>query len=173
MKKILLILYLCFPTILLAQSDLFTQQRDLIGTKINEIDLTDYIQNQPDDKNFNGKFKVLEFWATWCKPCLAAVPHLNKLQEKFKNQNIVFLSITHEKPAITTKTLQKVKFKTIVVSDTTRTIHKRLKIQHNGTMPLPRTVLIDNENKIVWYGSPTDLTTELIEKFLNKESFKK
>jgi hypothetical protein len=39
----------------------------------------------------------------------------------------------------------------------------------NGTMPLPRTVLIDNENRIVWYGSPEKLTAKLIQRFLRKE----
>jgi hypothetical protein len=34
-------------------------------------------------------------------------------------------------------------------------------------MPLPRTVLIDNENRIVWYGSPKELTENGIRKFLN------
>ena len=61
------------------------------------------------------------------------------------------------------------KFETIVVSDQTKSIHRALKIENDGTMPLPRTVLIDDENKIVWYGSPEELTGKLIEKFLKKE----
>ena len=65
--------------------------------------------------------------------------------------------------------MQKVKFETVVVSDTTRAIHKKRKVQNNGTMPLPRTVLIDNENRIVWYGSPKELTENGIKKFLNGE----
>jgi hypothetical protein len=40
----------------------------------------------------------------------------------------------------------------------------------NGTMPLPRTVLIDDQNRIVWYGSPEKLNAKLLEKFLRKES---
>jgi hypothetical protein len=56
-----------------------------------------------------------------------------------------------------------------VVSDQTKTIHSNLKIENNGTMGLPRTVLIDDRNTIVWYGSPDKLNEKLIEKFLRKE----
>jgi len=169
MKKAFFTLFLCLPFALQAQSDLFKLQRDLIQTKIDSIEISDYLLNEPKDKNFNSKFKVLEFWATWCRPCLKAVPHLNKLQDKFKDSNIVFMSFTYESPKNTEKTLKNVKFLTIVVSDTTKTIHKKLRIEHNGLMPLPRTVLIDNENKIIWYGDPRKLTAKLIQRFLRKE----
>jgi len=158
---------------LFAQSDLLKPQLELIDTKIDTINISDFLLNEPLDKNFNKKFKVLEFWATWCRPCLKAVPHLNKLQQKFKDSNIVFLSFTYETPQKVKQTLKKVKFETVVVTDTTRTIHRTLRIEYNRTMPLPRTVLIDNENKIIWYGSPEKLTAKLVEKFLKKTSLRK
>lgn len=63
------------------------------------INITDFIHNIPNNKSFEDKFIVIEFWATWCGPCLDAVPHLNELQEKFKlNNDLVFISMTDEKP---------------------------------------------------------------------------
>lgn len=168
MRQTLLLLNLFLPVLLFAQSDLFKPQTEMIGTKLKELTITNYLQNKPDDTSFNNKFKVLEFWATWCRPCLKAVPHLNKLQNKFKDSNIVFLSFTYQKPEETLKTLKKVKFETIVVSDTTRTTQRSLKVENNGTLPIPRTVLIDDENRIIWYGSPEKLTEKLIEKFLKR-----
>lgn len=164
-----LLLILLLPTILFAQPDLFKLQFEMIGTTLKELTITDYLQNKPADTNFNNKFKVLEFWATWCRPCLKAVPHLNKLQNKFKDSNIVFLSFTYQTPEETLKTLEKVKFQTIVVSDQTRTTQRSLKVENNGTLPIPRTVLIDDENRIVWYGSPEKLTEKIIDKFIRKE----
>ena len=170
MKIILLLLVGFCPGLSFAQSDLFKPQNELIGTTVGEIKITDYLLNEPANKNFNNKFKVLEFWATWCKPCLKAVPHLNKLRDKFSDSNLVFLSITYESPEVVQKVFSKVKFETIVVSDQTRTIHRALRVQYNGTMPLPRTVLVDDQNRIVWYGSPKDLSEKLIKRFLGKES---
>jgi thiol-disulfide isomerase/thioredoxin len=45
----------------------------------------------PDD--LKGKIVVLDFWATWCGPCLAAVPHTNELQKKYANQGVVFIAV--------------------------------------------------------------------------------
>ena len=165
MKKILVLLCL-LPTVLFAQTGVFEAQKGLIGTVTEDIAVTHYLQNQPADTAIQSKFKVIEFWATWCAPCIKAVPHLNKLQEKFKDENIVFLSVTYESPAKTEATLQKVKFETVVATDTTSRLHTQLKIRDKGTMVVPRTVLIDNQNRIVWYGYPTQLTESLIKKFL-------
>lgn len=43
---------------------------------------------------FKGKFIYIDVWASWCKPCMEEVPALQKLQEKYSNKNIVFLSIS-------------------------------------------------------------------------------
>lgn len=104
-----------------AQKPPIEAQKKLIGEK---IEFTDYIENTPNNKNFNGKFKILEFWATWCKPCLDAVPHLNELKSEFSNEtDLVFLSVTYETPEKTKKVLEKITFETIVVSDQTKKIH--------------------------------------------------
>ena len=41
-----------------------------------------------------GKVVVLEFWDTQCEPCVAAIPHLNKLVEEFRQKPVVFLSVS-------------------------------------------------------------------------------
>ncbi len=159
------LLLLLLPALISAQ-DLPKLQQEMVGTKLHDMVFTDYILNKPADTNFIKKFKVLEFWVTWCRPCLAAVPHLNKLQKKFKEDNIVFFSVTYEDPSKTNATMDRVRFETIVVSDQTKTIHRDLRIEYKGQMWLPRTVLLDPENRIVWFGSPKDLTVKLLERFL-------
>lgn len=172
MKKIL---YLLIPFFLfLTQEKSYAQtlhiaQEALVGTQIDSLPSMDYHLNEPADKNFNKKFKVLEFWATWCRPCLKAVPHLNSLQEKFKDSNIVFLSVTYEEKFKTGQIFRKVDFRTIVTSDSTRKIHELLRIQYNGTMAIPRTVLIDDQNRILWYGYPTELDEKLLKDFMERK----
>ena len=51
---------------------------------------------------------MIDFTATWCKPCLEYVPHLNELQKKYKQDNLLFLSISDEKEARISKILEKI-----------------------------------------------------------------
>jgi thiol-disulfide isomerase/thioredoxin len=49
-------------------------------------------------ESLRGNIVVIEFWATWCSPCISAIPHLNQLAKEFRNQNVVFLAITDDDP---------------------------------------------------------------------------
>ncbi len=43
-----------------------------------------------------GKIVILDFWATWCGPCRSELPTVNKLAERFKDKDVVFLGINDE-----------------------------------------------------------------------------
>jgi len=56
-----------------------------------------------DWDSLKGKVVVIDFWATWCRPCLAAIPHLEELQKKYSDQNVSFIgfSIDADRQALT------------------------------------------------------------------------
>lgn len=137
-----------------------------------EIKITNWLKNAPADKTLANKFIVLEFWATWCKPCLEYVPHLNELQKKYKQDNLLFLSISDEKEARISKILEKINFETIVVTDTSKTTFENYKsLEYNDVMR-PTTILIDDQGKVKWVGYPKLLTEKVLQSFLqNKLTF--
>jgi len=72
-----------------------------IGSKAPELDIEHWISNGQDKfpkvKQFqSGKIYVIEFWATWCPPCIAAIPHISKLQEKYADKGVQVISVTDE-----------------------------------------------------------------------------
>lgn len=48
-------------------------------------------------ENYKGKVIFLNFWATWCMPCVAELPSIDKLYQQFKNDDMVFFLISKEK----------------------------------------------------------------------------
>ena len=52
--------------------------------------------NVIDMENYRGKVIFLNFWATWCMPCVAELPSINKLYSQFKEEEIAFLLISNE-----------------------------------------------------------------------------
>lgn len=46
--------------------------------------------------DLEGKAVVLEFWATWCGPCVESIPEFNRLAERFRGKPVVFIHITDE-----------------------------------------------------------------------------
>ncbi|WP_241687358.1 TlpA disulfide reductase family protein [Flavobacterium sp. YO64] len=57
------------------------------------------INNKPVSfSDFKGKYVYIDLWATWCGPCKAEIPHMKKIEEDYHGKNIVFVSLSLDKP---------------------------------------------------------------------------
>jgi uncharacterized protein (TIGR03435 family) len=90
-----------------------------------------------------GKPAVLEFWATWCSPCIAAMPRLTKLAEQYKDQ-VQFVSITQEGPAVVEPFIERRKPAGWVALDTDSSVLREL-----GVVDFPTTVLMRPDGSTV------------------------
>ena len=130
------------------------------------ITITNVIKPQNNTLILSKKFIVLDFWATWCAPCLASLPHLNNLQRSFNNnRNVVFLSLTDERPEKVRKIIKRFNFMSTVATDTTGATHKAFNVN-----AIPIIFLIDSDGKIRWSGGPDSLNLPLLKKLINKEN---
>jgi len=46
-------------------------------------------------KDYKGKIVVINFWATWCAPCLAEIPEFARLQRRYRNQGVQIIGVTY------------------------------------------------------------------------------
>ena len=58
-----------------------------------DLRLEDLDGKTHDLKDYRGKVVLLNFWATWCPPCIKEIPSLNNLQQKFSSNDFVVLSV--------------------------------------------------------------------------------
>lgn len=100
---------------------------------------------------------VLEFWATWCAPCVAAIPHMNDLVEQFADRGVVFLSVTDEGEDLIRPFLEKHPMKGVVALDTDRSILTDFKVN-----AWPQTHIIKG-GKLLASMHPMRLTPETLE----------
>src|ERR1043166_3171637 len=111
--------------------------------------------SQPSWTSLKGKVVVLEFWATWCGPCIAAIPHLNELADKFKDQPIQFIAITDQDKKVVGPFLRKKPMHAWIGLDTDKSMFKDYRVTG-----IPHTVVVDPKGIIAAITYPTFLTEQ-------------
>jgi thiol-disulfide isomerase/thioredoxin len=114
-------------------------------------------------EDLKGKYVFIDIWATWCKPCIAELPSLKKAEERFKDKNIVFVSLSVDyqknrekwKSFIAEKKLTGVQ----VIADQD---WKSKFILDYAISAIPRFILIDPEGKVVDADAPRPSSAEFI-----------
>jgi len=74
-----------------------------VGDDAPPLSIAKWVKGEPLTLERN-RIYVVEFWATWCGPCVASMPHLSELQDTYRDR-ITFIGVTHEDP---NNTLEKV-----------------------------------------------------------------
>lgn len=104
-----------------------------------------YTYNQLQGK----KLTVIDFWASWCKPCMQSIPHLVKLFGEFKDQGVNFIGISVDGPRSVSKVAPLAESLSIpypVLLDFNNDVMRQLNI--NG---VPALVIVNQKNKVVYF----------------------
>ena len=120
-----------------------------------------------------GEIIVLTFWAPWCNPCMAELPHLNRIDKNYEDRdvNVVAVSIDAARHISKVKAYvksRKYAFTTLIDRDTT------VVSQYNPSKAIPYTVVIDRQGRIVHFhtgyaNGDEDIYIDLIEEMLENE----
>ena len=95
--------------------------------------------------NFGGKLLVLNFWATWCRPCIEEMPSLDQFQRAFRDSGVVVLGVSVDKDEKTyRRLLSRLNVSFLTARDPEHTINAEY-----GTFMFPETYLINSAGKVV------------------------
>ena len=97
------------------------------------------------EKDFGGKLLVLNFWASWCAPCVQEVPSLDEFQKEFASQGVIVLGVSVDKNK---ELYQRFRDQYNVSFETSRDPEWDLAAKY-GTFQLPETYIIDRSGKVV------------------------
>ena len=106
--------------------------------------------NPPDVKNLQGRVYVVDFWATWCHSCVEGMEDLNKINKKYSDRGLIFLSLCQDKSP-----------ETISQMIDEKNINFHVAIDH-GTADwyevkyYPTVAVVNHEGRILWQGKPWD-----------------
>ena len=125
-----------------------------IGSAAPKLAGLEWIKGDAVEMNRDSIY-VIEFWATWCGPCLTSIPHLTELQHKYKDKNITIIGITNE-------TVDKVKpfvEKQAEAMDYTVAIDADKKMNDAymkafGQGGIPHAFIVGKDGKVAWHGHP-------------------
>jgi len=69
----------------------------LEGKPMPGLDLSNWVNGQVSPADLKGKVVIVDFFATWCGPCMAAIPHNNELLKKYRDKGLVIVGVCTSK----------------------------------------------------------------------------
>jgi thiol-disulfide isomerase/thioredoxin len=162
MKKILLV------SILVALIDRFpVSGQDIQPVSIGQVvpaihlkKITGYKTVSANLSDFRGKIIILDFWATWCAPCIRGLPGLDTMQTKYRN-DLQVLPVTSEKGEWVAAFLKKRKNIHLL-----SVVEDSLLLQYFPRRVIPHSVMLDRAGKVIAITDPGFFTDSVIERVI-------
>ncbi|TIL90287.1 MAG: TlpA family protein disulfide reductase [Mesorhizobium sp.] len=139
------------------------------------IKVDDWLRGEPLANFQPGKVYLVEFWATWCGPCVAAMPHLVELKEKYKDRGFEVVGVAASEQAPTadeartkldawlTERFPNLNYR--VAFDYTGEMN-RLWMEVSSSLGIPTSFVVDRDSHIAFIGHPSQLD-DVLPKVLN------
>ena len=141
-----------------------------IGDTAPPIDIAHWIKGDKIDEFETGKVYIVEFWATWCSPCRASMPHLSKLQEQYTDYDVTFIGVSDEDLQTVISFLFKEDKKDGVIQNErtryTLTTDPDQSVKNDyfraaGQRGIPTAFIIGKDTKVEWIGHPMEMDEPL------------
>ena len=115
------------------------------------------LSSKLDWDDLEGEIVVIDFWATWCAPCVEAFPKFNELGRRFADQPVRFISVTYETEAMIRPFLAKRPLETEIALDNDFATYKSF-----DAWGIPTVYVFDRQGTLLSAMHPEYLSAEVI-----------
>ncbi|HET6575157.1 MAG TPA: TlpA disulfide reductase family protein [Fimbriiglobus sp.] len=130
-----------------------------VGDPAPKLKATKWLQGAEVAEFAPGKTYVVEFWATWCGPCIAMMPHMSAMQKEYKDKGVTFIGFTKQDRSNTAEKVAAFVAKrgpklgyTFAYADDAETYDAYMKAAKQGGIPC--SYVVDKEGKVAFIGHP-------------------
>jgi len=143
---------------LLVQRTVSTSVEKEEVAKLLEFSFPDVSEQMQSISQWRGKVLVINFWATWCAPCLKEIPEFIKLQAEYQQQGLQFIGVAIEDKQSMSVYLQgnKINYPVLIAGDAGIGLAHQL---GNIIDAVPFTVIVNREGQVV-YRQPGELSVD-------------
>jgi thiol-disulfide isomerase/thioredoxin len=149
-----------------------------VGDPAPKLQTGKWVQGDPVKSFEKGKAYIVEFWATWCPPCRASIPHLNEVYMKFKDKGLVVIgqNVSERDDSVVAPFVKKMGDKMtyrVALDDKTSNKDGQMSktwMEAAGQEGIPTAFLVDTKGVIAWIGHPMQLKEQVIESVLSGKS---
>lgn len=105
--------------------------------------------DEPTEDSLKGKVVVIEYWGVNCPPCIAAMPHLAKLDKRYRDKGLVIIGAESQNSsaAAIKKITDKAKVEFAITAGANGPVAVR---------GIPKALIFDTTGKIIFNGNPAD-----------------
>ncbi len=128
-----------------------------VGSPAPEISANEWLNGSPVQSFESGKHYVVEFWATWCPPCIRSIPHLNELQKKYGDQGVTVIGVAASERGGNADRLRdfaKQRGMEYPIAYDRVGRSSRSWMMAAGRTSIPTSFLVNGDGKIAWIGHP-------------------
>ena len=137
------------------------------GEEISSYPAVEWLKGTPVTGLDPDKTYIVELWATWCVPCIAAMPHISEMNQKFKDKGIVFIAqdgmeYDREKVVNFVKAKTELANLNVAFAGPQNNEFEQRWVKAAGISGIPQTFIIQG-NKLLWQTTPYMLNDKVLQ----------
>jgi thiol-disulfide isomerase/thioredoxin len=147
----------------------------MVGDTAPKLQTGKWVQGEPVPGFDSNHVYVVEFWATWCGPCIQSIPHLNQLWQKFRDKGVIFIGqdVWDSDGAVASfvKKMGANMTYRVALDDKSSdpdgamgSIWWKRKVNHHG---IPTAFIINRDGVIAWIGHPMSLEDAVLDEIVS------